>query len=1723
MAAPMAATFAADPQTPADPYIQPPYQNQHQHQQQQQQQQQPRQPPPPPTRQTSFGLPSIPRTTSFGWGSKKSSTENDARGSSPGARSDDKSLPLPPTEADTSGDEDASPLDSCGASPIHIFPQSTQVQQPYYGHISAQAPSPSASQPLASMSNHIAGQIAPNSPIANGLGAGISHQASNGPDAYASDANRNSPRVPSSSQQQAMGRGSPSLSQPGHMPRQTTSPLMQGQPFMGSLRPNGVVTPGNPVNQLPPSPRWNLQESQLSEPLVSRKTHSPQPGYYAYDKETGVESQPIAAPPQQLQRTGRNSGLPPVAAQKYPGLFPAGSSNPSQIQPTKSITQDQIQVTPVPRQDGMNFSRPSANEFQPGDDNGLRRNPSLSKEMGGKFNGRGSTDGAAGSIRSDDISENSDVLGFDSREQARRVSLQVSHSPTAINGTQPHSQPMQHFRSVSEHVGGHDGGQHEEKKKKPFFGGNKKQPSFSVANSDPSTTKNDLQLHGKDHGLGSARKRLSELKGIFKNNGHEEEPLAKPSAPQAQAQTGRPSISSDNPRPQQGAQIPMWQQQPIRSGQPGGGPGPSPHVPGDRPSMSSQDPARSQPTGMQFDDMQLPSNEDDNFKKPAGGFLGGLFNNRPGSRSHGQPALGGHSMRPQGQPSPPPGQQQVRPGQTSQPGQGPLFDTRMTGVGQPAAPQQQVSPPLGRNSQGFVHMPVQANQRPKIVTIASGSGSPNRTRASTLPTQGGMNAQQPQQQTVAPNRQGAISPQQQTSRDDRPSLPSQQNSFANERPDEREMQRPMGNKESTGASAHETPRAPSITDSPPLSRKSSQERISIGGASMVPRNSPARKPVGSGPARQDPGNSVSVANPTTVVTAHNAVPTAPTSKLQHVKSDSSVTVEPVEDHPALSDRPSLTHMGEKGGFGHSRQVSIPTPSILSAQSPISQEANRSSGHSQHQQLSPKPSTGFNVQPSNTTTPANRQQSTGPTGSQHGNVPGNSPGLVPPQNPHAQTWGPQDSSRPGTMQGLGPQPQNPQQMQNQWRTQTGPAPEHQKPEHQKSTMSKFFGGSKKQQAALQPSNSSAQSKESTKDKLKSVFKRNSKAPEPHQQQHQQQQPQQFPPGQQQQMPMPMVQGGRGAPSQPMPMGMQRPPMGPNGIPQGSFGGPGQAPPGSMQATQGRGQMPPQMMQPMQAGRGQMFLPAQIPPQMLQQMQMQAGRGQQMPPHMAGMLAGRGQLPPQQQQQQSTPGGRGHEPQFPQVPIPQGYQPVHGYGNTGGMAFSPYMYGQQFQGYPSPMQQQQQPHQQFGPSPSNSPPSSHSPFGPTQQQFQGGMQLGMAQGPPQQQFAQAPGFPQGRSQPSPHHSHHSQSPPPQQSMMQTPPPQGQQFGGPVQPSPDNQRRVISPESSQDIGQPDSSSRVSSMSPQNDGGLAKPNLQHIATTLNAPQQQQQQQQANPHIQHPGSPQNYPLPDSAATFSPVNPAAGRLPNPPAPTAESMHGSEPATDKGNISDISHTPSPRSGINGPGVAMTHDIPLADERMQGASLSPDPSRVPHHQVSNQTLNVNVNQANSQSSDTEDIYDATPRKLRSPNEPGPQSDNNGNNNHIGAVGAAAMGGAGLGIAAGVASQQDMAHQGSYFVQPPNDGSPSLATESSTPAAPGDYPATPYAQPGAQQQQQQQPPSATPAEPEEKILVDQPVELAAAPDDLDDGIPVMSATSYPGQEWNPYGYGEFGDFEG
>ncbi|KAK8074054.1 hypothetical protein PG994_004953 [Apiospora phragmitis] len=136
--------------------------------------------------------------------------------------------------------------------------------------------------------------------------------------------------------------------------------------------------------------------------------------------------------------------------------------------------------------------------------------------------------------------------------------------------------------------------------------------------------------------------------------------------------------------------------------------------------------------------------------------------------------------------------------------------------------------------------------------------------------------------------------------------------------------------------------------------------------------------------------------------------------------------------------------------------------------------------------------------------------------------------------------------------------------------------------------------------------------------------------------------------------------------------------------------------------------------------------------------------------------------------------------------------------------------------------------------------------------------------------------------------------------------------------------------------------------------------------------------------------------------------------------------------------------------MTHNIPVADERTQGVSLSPDPSRTAHHQVSNPTLNINVDKANSQSSDTEDIYDATPRKVRSPGDQIYDS----KNNHAVVVGAAAVGGAAVGITVGTASQEDMAHTGSYFVEPPNGGnhdptvggSPSVATGSSTPAVLG-----------------------------------------------------------------------------
>ena len=225
-----------------------------------------------------------------------------------------------------------------------------------------------------------------------------------------------------------------------------------------------------------------------------------------------------------------------------------------------------------------------------------------------------------------------------------------------------------------------------------------------------------------------------------------------------------------------------------------------------------------------------------------------------------------------------------------------------------------------------------------------------------------------------------------------------------------------------------------------------------------------------------------------------------------------------------------------------------------------------------------------------------------------------------------------------------------------------------------------------------------------------------------------------------------------------------------------------------------------------------------------------------------------------------------------------------------------------------------------------------------------------------------------------------------------------------------------------------------------------------------------------------------------------------------------------------------------------------------TVSPEPPGPRHgliHQVSEQNLNVGG-----------DIYGATPRLDSATSRPSQDRNQrqgeeqererkrerdgvghgeamhenintkyaSGSEKGHGAMNGAAAG-VGLGVIAGVAAAAAAAaaasappavvteDKSSFFDGPDSDpeSTPDETKEGETPQV---------EKTEAEAEAQVSPPQQAAAmhmnvEPEEKILVDLPVELAAV-NDLDDGIPMMSATSYPGQEWNPYGAGEFGAWE-
>ncbi|KAH9897090.1 hypothetical protein F4778DRAFT_243725 [Xylariomycetidae sp. FL2044] len=629
-------------------------------------------------------------------------------------------------------------------------------------------------------------------------------------------------------------------------------------------------------------------------------------------------------------------------------------------------------------------------------------------------------------------------------------------------------------------------------------------------------------------------------------------------------------------------------------------------------------------------------------------------------------------------------------------------------------------------------------------------------------------------------------------------------------------------------------------------------------------------------------------------------------------------------------------------------------------------------------------------------------------------------------------------------------------------------------------------------------------------------------------------------------MPMMQGGRG----------QMPPS----IMQG---GRGQAPPGQMHPGQVlQGPMPPQM-QIMQGGRGQM------PPQL---QTIQGGRGQ-VP---SQMQAGRGHIPPGQvptgqmpsHPQALMPGqrppvgpGKG-EPQYDHVPIPRGYQAVHGYGPGVMLAPSPYDIGRPspppatqypphpFQGMmptPGPQQQQWDPRMAL-------PPHGMVPYGQPQPQQHG--QPGFMQQPAQKPPQQSPQHSEPQQQPimrqippnqipisSTAQQNYSQYPanvaiqpvsqPSQEHIQSLPPQQPQsqdQFNSQHPQSVDSQTPSTSNWGSAPANthNPQSQRRVNSHSqpspvPENPAedagsipaGSQKFQPQHIASAMNNEDAYSRPPQSDP---------------SGGNQVAAQPPLKRLPEVPSPSGSQSKEPTQATSQESL----NIPSQRDGAVSPEVgrltsrmSQIHEPPrktslspeIVDERAMSVSPEPPltrrPAPGPSHKVSEPSLDVNAERANTQMKDPdEDLYDVTPRMNHHAHMP-----HHGHENikYAGSEKGRAIpnGAGGLGTAAAAAA-------GGAIIGAGASTDATAAASSTTTSSTADEYDAEFGHPTPPVQQvRKQPTIQFNDEPEEKILIEDPVELPAVNDD-DDGIPMMSATSYPGQEWNPYGAGEFGDWD-
>ncbi|KAI0449565.1 hypothetical protein F5B21DRAFT_44831 [Xylaria acuta] len=1481
-------------------------------------------------------------------------------------------------------------------------------------------------------------------------------------------------------------------SQPG-MPQPPIAQAYPHQMIMGRGGPTGQqVAPGHmmvngrgqAVFSLPDGRQWTVQESHLAEPLNpsnrNRSGNSPQT-YSAYDKETEGEgpppSHPGGAPSQPVQTRPRNASnpVPPTAATRYPSLFP----NPAQ-QHVFPRGQAQVPLQQHPLQRGQNGSARPRNSFDDG---------SLSKETMG--------------VRVDQVSVSS-VASEDVSDKGRRGSgslFHLGHRRNSSNVT-----PMQ--QGPSDAV--------PERKKKNLFASvasmahSQAKPKSNLGLARPPTFDDSDQVslqNSRDNV--PPKKRLSELKGMIKGVGNakegakDDQPVRVETIYESRQLMQSPPRNVMAPPGMQGAQRPPVSFAPPAQPGPFGSQGqayPSgaqgsmqPH-----PSQMGQPVATSPPpfmgvgrattAGPQLGHIQQVKSEESGKKGAGGGFLGGLFNKQGNKTKDVKPRSPQQTPPPSQRPTQPPTQSAYvpfRPGQTGQPlGPHPMFAGQPQAQRGPSGPSP--SPPLFQDPT----QPAPSLQKAQVITIRRPSGV---TVASTQSVPGSQ--QSSNQRPGMPSPQGSQGPFKQQA------VPSP----LGQRPSQMELR----NENSTVASQI----SPQLSDDSPL------ETPAIGNSAAIPRFSPNRKPVGSGNSRDGPFMTPAV----------SAAATRP-------ERTASPSPRPGERAPSqLSYVQQGSYRESSGGFNDMRQPSLPSPEP----SPVPSQSNHSSSprlqgdQFARDSLAPRESgQGLSIFPNGLS----------PTGPMNASGPNDAPnGLA---------WGPN-----------GVRPSVPPLMSPPAAARAPPprTPSSPVPSVDQGKLSRFFGAYDGGKPAAQPQ---ANKEKSTASKFLGAFKRSSKQSEaPTSQPRPRTSPQLA-----QQAMRPGVPG----------------PAAPGGIPgpggaQGSLGAPtGQVRIPPVQPGQGRGSIPTQIpAQQMQAGRGQF---AQMPPQaqgMPMLMQAQAGRGQ-VPPGMM-MQGGRGQMAqttfvgagpvPPHMQRPAAPGKQGNEHQYDQVPIPRGYEAVHGYGPGGMLAPSPYNAGRP--GH-SPVQYAQFP-------PAIQPGFPQRQWDPRLMQP---VQAGLAPGT-------APGGPQIHSQGAPNNIPYQGAPqqPQLQGSSQTPSPIPQHFQSNVA------QNQLPPQQSY---QAQPAYQSGQMSPPGEGQMPTQAVQNPLIQRSQPHGQRFQQdpspgsQAQSNVSRTGTPQNW---QSPVSIQQPNPTPNPVPQP-SVRAISISGSasssgtsstqslhippltQPQPPQSVHSNSTHQASPVNHIFDPstqvssqeasrsptqspttasGLLRSPDAARLTSRMSVSrhasssrdapfgnpekpaertlTVSPEPPgryHGPIHQVSEQTLGVDVERANSHVRHaSEDIYDATPRLNSTPDATATAGQENGNTKYAGSekgrgftnpatVAAGIVAGAGAGATAAAVVPDD----NTSFLDEPDSEPDETTTTAATTTTGGEGGET-KGPAAVSPPQQQATPTMMNMEPEEKILVDQPVELAAVNDD-DDGIPMMTATSYPGQEWNPYGAGEFGDWE-